>query len=199
MRNHLESDRIVIRKLLVFDFYDVYKNIRNKQVRKWIGAPRSKIFENPIGRVICRYAEYFLKGMKVLFSVFFKSNTEKVYRFGIVLKETGKVIGIISLTKNSPNDDFADIGFWIGRRYWSMGLMSEILPLAVKFGFEQLELERIEAWTFEENSGSIKVLEKCAFKQESVVKNAYVKYGQHRNRVNYAICKSEFRKEWHGS
>ncbi len=192
MRDRFESDRIIIRKLLVSDFYDVYKNIRNKQVRKWIGAPRSKIFKNPVGRVICRYAGYFLKGIKVIFSAFSKSKTGKVYRFGIVLKETGRVIGIISLTKNSPGDDFADMGFWIGKKYWGKGLMTEALKMGIEFGFKNLELERIEAWTFEKNVGSRKVMGKCGLTLEETVNNAYFKYNENQNRLNFAVSKSEF-------
>ena len=67
--------------------------------------------------------------------------------------------------------------------------MSEALPLAIEFGFKQWGLERISAWTFEDNIGSKKVIKKCGLIQESVVEDAYIKYGKPRNRINFTISR----------
>ena len=192
LETSLNGNRVLLRKLKVSDFLDVYKNIRSKEVGKWTGPPKKSYFENPVGRFFCRTVEHFLKGLKMIYKALFKPKDEMIFRLAVVFKKTGKVIGIISLIKNDPQDDFADLGFWIGKKYWGKGLMSEVLPFALKFGFEQLGLNRIEAWTFEENVGSRKVMEKCGFKLRETVEAAYVKYGQSRNRLNYTITISEF-------
>lgn len=189
MVTRFENSEILLRKLRVSDLFEVYKNIKDKQVGKWTGPPRKKWVENPVGRFICRMSEHTLKGGKMIWYSLFKPEVQTSFRLGIVLKETNKVIGIVSLTKELPDDDFADIGFWIGRRYWGRGLMSEVLPLAVRYGFEELGLDKIKAWTFEENVASKKVMEKCGFKKECVHKNAYIKYGRSQNRIDYVICK----------
>ena len=115
-------------------------------------------------------------------------------RLAVVFKKTGKVIGIISLIKNDQQDNFADLSFWIGKKYWGKGLISEALPFALKFGFEQLGFNRIEAWTFEENVGSRKVMEKCGFIFARKDKNAYYKFGQWHDCLNYTLSKEDWHK-----
>lgn len=187
-----ETDRILLRKLKVSDLFSVYLNIRDKEVGKWTGPPRKECMENPVGSIIGRLAEHFIKGSKMIARAFFKSKKEKCLRLGIVLKETGKVIGIVSFTKNNHEDDFADLGFWIGRKYWGKGLISEVLPSAFEFGFKHWGLECIKAWTFEDNVGSKKAMVKCGMVQESVIENAYVKYNKLRNRINFEISKKQY-------
>ncbi len=184
-----KTDRILLRKLKVTDLFNVYRNIRDKEVGKWTGPPGKGCMGTPVGSVIGRLAGHFNKGLKIIVGAFVRSKKEKSLRLGVVLKDTGKVIGIVSFSKNNDEDDFADLGFWIGRKYWRKGLMSEVLPLAIEFGFKQWGLERIDAWTFEDNVGSKKVMEKCGMIQESVIENAYIKYGKPCNRINYSIVR----------
>ncbi len=193
-KSSIVGERILVRELSVFDAIDIYINIRDKEVGRWTGPPRQWYLENKIGRFVCRAVRHMWKGLQLIWTSIFEPKSKKVFRLAVVLRETGKVIGVVSLSKNEPQEEFADIGFWISKRYWGKGLMSEALKLALKFGFEQLGLVSIEAWAFEKNVSALKVMEKCGFRLKEVVKDAYIKYNVSQNRLNYAILKSEFER-----
>lgn len=91
------------------------------------------------------------------------------YTYAIVLKETGQVIGDISLMPNSEskyceNDMQAEIGFWLGFPYWGRGYMPEACTSLIRYGFEERKLEKIVCSHNIENQNSRRVQEKCGFK-----------------------------------
>jgi RimJ/RimL family protein N-acetyltransferase len=119
---------------------------------------------------------------------------KKEYKLGVVLKETGRVIGVITIAKVDRQNRCSEIGFWIGKKYWGQGLTSEALRLALQFGFEELELHRIYAWTYEKHIASRKVMEKCGFKLEGTMREASLKDNERQDILNYGILKSEYRQ-----
>jgi ribosomal-protein-alanine N-acetyltransferase len=60
----------------------------------------------------------------------------------------------------------AEIGFWLIPEYWSAGIISESVLLAVEYGFKKMHLKRIEAEVETENILSIRVLKKLQFVYE---------------------------------
>jgi RimJ/RimL family protein N-acetyltransferase len=77
-----------------------------------------------------------------------------------VLKETGAVIGFSGL-KYLPELDEVDVGFRFLPEYWGKGIATETCTACIAFGFDVLNLERILGLVLEENTASIRVLEKC--------------------------------------
>ena len=188
---NLEGSKISLRILRFSDAFDIYINIRDKEVGKWTGPPEHPYLENPLGRFICKTLRHMIKGLKLLAKAVVKPKNETTFRFAIVPKEIGRAIGVVSLTKINPHENTADLGFWIGKKYWGKGLASEAVKLALNIGFNQLGLDKITAWTFEANAASRKVMEKCGFKFDGIVKSAYLKYNEMQNRLNYRILKNE--------
>ena len=64
----------------------------------------------------------------------------------------------------------AELGYWLGRKYWGQGLMTKIVREVLKYGFQELKLKRIYAFTFPHNKASARVLQKNGFKQEGYLK-----------------------------
>lgn len=76
----------------------------------------------------------------------------------------GKLVGGIGLDK--IYDHCAEIGYWLGEKYWGQGIMTSAVKLLTKYGFEKLGLRRIYAFVFQFNKASTRVLEKGGFKYE---------------------------------
>ena len=89
--------------------------------------------------------------------------------WGIALKENNQIIGGIDLT-NFVNRKMADLGFYLARRCWNRGYMTEAVSQIVRFSFERAELNRLQATVAVENIASIRVLQKTGFSQENGVK-----------------------------
>ncbi len=90
------------------------------------------------------------------------------YTFALVLKETGEVIGNISLMPYSEsrfpeNENQGEVGFWLGYSYWGKGYMPEACRRIVQYGLDELKLERIWCAHNLENMNSKRVQEKSGF------------------------------------
>jgi len=64
----------------------------------------------------------------------------------------------------------AEIGYWIGQRYWSNGFATEVVRSVVSFAFDTLELHRVYALVDVTNVASLRVLEKAMFQKEGVLR-----------------------------
>ena len=64
----------------------------------------------------------------------------------------------------------AEIGYWLGEKYWGRGIMTEAVKLVTRFGFAKLKLKRIYAYVFPWNKASMKVLKKAGYRFEGVLK-----------------------------
>lgn len=189
---NLETDRILLRELRFSDIGDIYVSIRDSEIGKWTLPPPFKFLKNPAGRFICRILRLVGKGLRLICVRVWHPKIAREYKFSIVSKNIGKVIGIVTLTIHKEQEVCARIGFWIGKEYWGKGLATEAVKLSLRFGFKILNLDSIDAWTFGRNAKSIRVLEKCGFKLENIVKGAYIKFKQKEDKLNYRILKTEF-------
>lgn len=71
----------------------------------------------------------------------------------------------------------AEIGYWLGEAYWGKGYATEAVKQLVAFAFNDLGLTRVYAYIFSFNTASMRVLEKCGFQAEAVLKDSIIKEG----------------------
>lgn len=102
-----------------------------------------------------------------------------------------KVIGSVTLDQGKGvHSCKAELGYVISRKYWSNGFATQAINLAVQKGFEDLNVERIEAFVDPANIASQRVLEKNGFAKEGLLKNYILHKGILKDRFIYAILKS---------
>jgi RimJ/RimL family protein N-acetyltransferase len=100
-----------------------------------------------------------------------KRNKQEI---NFAIEVNGEVVGGIGL--GYIDNCSAEIGYWLGRRYWGQGIMTEAVKLVTKYAFEKLGLKRVYAYVFWGNKQSVRVLEKNGFKLEGKLKK-YAKKG----------------------
>lgn len=93
---------------------------------------------------------------------------EKKNVLGIVLKETGTLIGSIGVVEDLKRDNgkVKMLGYAIGENYWGNGYVSEAARAILEYGFAELELDLISAYCYPFNERSKRVLEKLGFVYE---------------------------------
>jgi len=99
----------------------------------------------------------------------------------------GRVIGAVALENIKKHK--AEIGYWLGKRYWNTGIMTEAVKIMTDYGFSKLKLKRVYANTFPQNKASRKVLEKNGFKLEGMLKKDELKDGKVYDTTIYAKTK----------
>ncbi|MEQ8554949.1 MAG: GNAT family N-acetyltransferase [Cyclobacteriaceae bacterium] len=72
----------------------------------------------------------------------------------------------------------AEIGFWLLPAYWGQGIMKEVVPVILSYGFQSMHLHRIEGIVEAENTNSKKLLEKLGFQYEGTMKECELKNGR---------------------
>lgn len=69
-------------------------------------------------------------------------------------------------------------GYWLGEPFWGRGIMTAAVRATVEHAFTNLDLVRLEAPVFAWNPTSMRVLEKCGFEREGVLRNSVLKDGE---------------------
>lgn len=98
----------------------------------------------------------------------------KAHYFTIMENETP----IGSATIKPMNDFRGEITIWIGVPFHGKGYGSEVTKLITDYGFNKLQLQRIEASMFIDNHGSRKMLEKNGFSFEGTTRSSVKKRGE---------------------
>ena len=91
------------------------------------------------------------------------------FDWGIVLKETNKVVGMIAIF-DIQNSRMGDIGYRVNPEYWNMGITTEALKEVIRFIFENTELDRLNGRVDVRNIASNRVMEKCGLIKEGTIR-----------------------------
>lgn len=151
----LETERLILRPFRLTDAEDMYRNwASDVQVTKFLGWP---IHESPeasktvIQGWIDRYED------------------PRSYDWCIEYKENHQAIGSIGVVFWSEKIDSVEIGYCISKEYWFKGIMAEALRELVRFFFEGVGCNRIEARHDPKNPNSGKVMKKAGLRYEGTL------------------------------
>jgi len=84
----------------------------------------------------------------------------------------------------------AEIGYWLAQKYWGKGIATEAVKNFTTSVFSSTEVVRLFAPVFGPNIASMRVLEKCGYKQEAVLQKALFKNGSYFNCHLFAKVRS---------
>lgn len=122
-----------------------------------------------------------------------RDNTHSVL-FAIIAKDEDKHIGNIKIGPIHTHYNHADISYFIGEKnYWNKGIATEVIKLVCKFGFDKLNLHRIEAGAYDCAIGSWRALEKCGFKREGVFREHIFFNNSYIDVYRYSILENEYK------
>ena len=111
--------------------------------------------------------------------------------WGIVLKEYGRVIGTVGLSVVSWHAR-AELSYAIGKQWWGRGYTTEAAQAALRFGFESLQLNRIEARCVPTNVASERVMQKLGMHFEGLLREHMYAKGRFDDFKLYSLL----RREW---
>jgi ribosomal-protein-alanine N-acetyltransferase len=119
------------------------------------------------------------------------------YELGIVLKETGQVIGGIGLRLNRPQHRAADMGYVLHPDHWNHGYATEAARAILDCGFNQHNLHRIMATCDPANRASARVLEKIGMQYEGRIRHHLLYKQTWRDSLLYAILETDDTRHGH--
>jgi RimJ/RimL family protein N-acetyltransferase len=110
--------------------------------------------------------------------------------FAITTEKEG-VVGAIALTME-PQHRRAELGYWIGRPYWSRGYATEAARAVLRHGFVTLGLHRIHARHMARNPASGRVLHKLGMRLEGRDREHLYRFGRFEDLENHGLLRREF-------
>lgn len=121
------------------------------------------------------------------------NRTKSNIMWGIQDNATGEIIGGMGLHRIDFHNKNAETGYWIGRKYWRQGFMTEAVKLLLKYSFKELKLVRIFAVCMHNNDGSMAVLNKIGFTKEGILRKTIYKNRRWYDLHSFGILKEEYK------
>ncbi|MEM6901959.1 MAG: GNAT family protein [Pseudomonadota bacterium] len=123
-------------------------------------------------------------------------NADRAYNFLIWRVEDGALLGGMALSNIRRGVAQAGtLGYWIGTEFGGQGYMTEALQATIQFGFEELDLNRLEAATLQENAASRRLLTSAGFAEEGLARDYLKINGQWADHVLYGLTRAAWSPE----
>jgi len=174
---YIETERLIIRKMKRSDADDMFEYAKREDVTKYLlWAPHDNV----------AYTKSYLKQVNDLYK------KGEFYDFGVELKSEKKFIGTCGFADLDMPNFCGEIGYVINPEYKGNGYASEAARAVIRYGFEVMGLQRIEARYMLGNDVSRHVMEKCGMSFEGILrKKMFIKDGN--CDIGYcSILKDEF-------
>ena len=169
----LETERLLFRQHIPADLDAFCDMEQDADVRRYVGgAPRLR--EDAERR--------FQNGLKPI--------TDNLSMWATIFKPEDEYVGRCGIFPHFNNDGVpipgeASLGLYIAKNYWGRGFATEAGKAFIKFGFNELKLNRIVTIIQIGNNASVRVIEKLGFQVE------YTEQGPKRSFYHYELRKKE--------
>jgi RimJ/RimL family protein N-acetyltransferase len=173
----LPTERLLLRPFLVSDAPAVERLAGAREV-----ADTTLLIPHPYP---AGAAKQFIEGIRAEFE------KGEQYVFGITLHATGELCGSMGLKISAPHQR-GELGYWIGVPFWNRGYCTEAGRAILRFGFEELELNSINAHHFIRNPASGRVLQKLGMRHEGCLRQHVKKIDHFEDLECYSILRSEW-------
>lgn len=107
----------------------------------------------------------------------------------------GDPVGFVYLVRERPNDEVnrhGELAYWITADAWGNGYATAASKALLDHAFDRLNLHRVTAKAFEDNTDSRQVLEKLGFAEEGASRDAAYLNGEYRDFVRYGLLREEW-------
>ena len=114
------------------------------------------------------------------------------YRWAIIEKECGECIGQIAYFLVDSKNHFAEIEYCVGAAFQCRGYATEATKAVIAYGFDSMNLHKVQICTKTINVPSRRVIEKCGFTYEGTLRDYFYMDGEYVGRHYFSILRSEY-------
>lgn len=174
----LQTERLTLRPLAYGDAASIQAVARSREIADTMISIPHPYPDNEARQYVARQIVEFEVGHSVTFVIERKGDPA--------------LSGIIEIRDIEREHSQAELSFWLAVAAWGQGYMSEALNPILRFGFEELGLNRLYAYHMARNPGSGKVLQRNGFVQEGVLRQRVRKWGKFEDVALWAILQSDW-------
>jgi ribosomal-protein-alanine N-acetyltransferase len=144
----LSTERLRLRQLTLGDEKEIFLLRSDAEVNRYLDRPRAETIED---------AQQFIQTIRS------GVQEDKWVYWAICLRTDAALIGSIGLWNISREHSKAEIGYELLPAWQGKGIMSEVLPSVLDFGFSRMKLRTIDAVLDPANTRSLKLLHTHGF------------------------------------
>jgi len=173
----LQGGQVILRQLRTSDAASLHALLTTEEVSRFISPPPTTVegFERFIAWTHAQAAA----GSYVCFAV--------------TLAGRDTAVGIFQIRALGPSFDTAEWGFAIGSAFWGTGAFAEGAALTLRFAFDTLRVERLEARASVHNGRGNGALRKVGAVQEGVLRRSFLRHGEYHDQALYSILAADWR------
>lgn len=149
----IETEHLLLRPLELSDAEAMFAMDKNPEVHKYL-------WQKPVTDIseVIKVIEYVQR----------QYAENNIGRFATVIKETGEFIGwtgikFVNDHVENGNTNFYDYGYRLNEKFWNKGYATEASKVWLDYGFNQMNIKEMNAYTHAQNGASNHVLQKVGF------------------------------------
>jgi [ribosomal protein S5]-alanine N-acetyltransferase len=109
-----------------------------------------------------------------------------------VIEQDGIFVGSVGITPQMGwRDHIAEIGYWVAVAHWGQGIATAALRQMTDYGFNVRNFQKLSAAVLAPNIASMRVLEKCGYRREAILRNEVQKDGAYFDTHHFSKHRSE--------
>jgi ribosomal-protein-alanine N-acetyltransferase len=116
------------------------------------------------------------------------------FRWMLCERGSDTVHGSVGVFNWSQPNRRAEVGYVLAVHQWGRGVMKELMPALLRFGFEDLGLHRLEAQLDPRNEASARVLIRAGFQREGVLREHMAEPHGFSDTAIYSLLEGEWRR-----
>lgn len=174
----IETERLILRK---FEYSD-----DEAMLKYWVADEKiQSLYSEPV---------YSTKAeVKGLLDKYIGSyEREDYYRWAVIEKASGECIGQIAYFLVDSKNHFAEIEYCIGSAFQCKGYATEATKAVIDYGFNEINLHKVQICTKTINAPSKRVIEKCGFTYEGTLRDYFYMNCEYVGRLYFSILRSEY-------
>ena len=113
--------------------------------------------------------------------------------WAVVRRNGRQFIGAVGLNIK-PADERTELGYWIGAPYWNQGYGTEAAAAVLRFAFDRLKLNRVEAHHMSRNPASGRIMKRIGMHHEGTLHQFIKKWGAFEDVEIYGLVRAQDRE-----
>jgi ribosomal-protein-alanine N-acetyltransferase len=175
----IETERLLLRTITMKDAPDIFAYASDPEVTKYVRFVTHKSIKDTHA-FIRRVQASYKKGITPL--------------WGMQSKSSSRMIGALGFLQWPNPDQRAELGYVVNRNVWGQGYVTEATKAVCDFAFKKMNVNRIEAGTIVGHAASERVLQKCGFKFEGVLRQREFIKGKFPDVTMYSLLRQDYSK-----
>lgn len=175
----LHTGRLLLRRMERKDFADMFDYAKREDTSRylvWTPHPSPEYTRSYLSMI----GRYYRKG--------------QFFDWAIVERSSSRMIGTCGFSRLDLQNRVGEVGYVLNPTRHGRGYATEAVRRVLEYGFGELELNRVEGRYMVENTASRRVLERCGFTYEGVLRQSMLIKGQYRDIGICSIMKEEYNR-----